>query len=307
MALCRKVRSGSKGKFSFDYKDEITVEYHATLDSPESDPLTVLTLMQMYGPNPLPFRRSPYLGIGSLYNLMCTNIELRPDEKSLSVWYATVTFGPPPTGEDEEQANENPLARPPIFNIEYIEAEYVVEKAKNVEALSHGDGNGGNRAADTLGPIVNGAGRRSDEPLMDVERNSVLIIQKNFSSLGAIADLNTTYQRTTNSDSVTVGSSTVTARRLQYQVTESLGKQIENGIEFWPGVTRIELKKTTDRILDNVGYDYWNGSEIAPFLVDNERPGEPINLNRDGTANGDYTETITYRHLTEVAYASLFT
>lgn len=303
--ICRKVRSGSKGTFSYDFKDSITVDYHATLDANETDPLTVLSLMQMAGPNPLPVRRQPYLGYGSTYNLMCTSIEVRPDKDSQSVWWATVTYGPPPPGEDEDQQNENPLARPAIFNIEYIETEYVVEKAKNVEQLSHGDGNGGDRPASTLGPIVNGAGRRSDEPLMDVERNSVLIIQRNFASLAAIADLNTTYQRTTNSDSVTVGSATVTARRLQYQCTESLGKQIENGIEFWPGITRIELKKTTDRILDNVGYDYWDGAQIAPFLVDNERPGEPVNLKRDGTANGTNTETITYRHLAEVAYSSL--
>lgn len=304
MATCTLLRKSRRATFTADYKDEISRRYKIILDAVPTSEIDVLFAGQTFGPHPLPPRRELIVTGGVL--LRCNSISLAPADEREDVWFADVSYGPLPDGEDAGQQIENPLERPPVFNIEYIEGEYVIEKAKNVEALSHGDGNGANRAADTLGPIVNAAGRRPDEPIVDVDRNAVLIVMRNFVSLGVIADLNEDFQRTTNSDTITLGANSIAARRLKYLLTDSQGKQIENDVEFWPGVTRVELKKTTDLILDNVSYDYWDGSAIAPYKVNGERPGEPINLKLDGTDGGDNTTTITYRHLEPVAYASLF-
>jgi hypothetical protein len=306
MSTCTLQRKSRRATFNHDYKDEISRRYQIILDALPTSEIDVLVAGQTHGPHPLPVRRQ-LLSTGGIL-LMCASIAVSPADEREDVWYADVQFSPLPEGEDEEQQNENPLARPPIFNIEYIEGEYVIDKAKNVEALSHGNGAGANRAADTLGPIVNGAGKRPDEPIVDVDRNAVLIVQRNYSSLGVIADLNEAFQRTTNSDTVTLGSSTIAVRRLKYLLTDSQGQQIENGVKYYPGVTRVELKKTTDLILDNVGYDVWDttAAKVIRHKVDGEFPAEPINLNLDGTSGGTNTTTITYRHLTETAYASLF-
>jgi hypothetical protein len=289
------------GNFVADYKDEIPLRYRCDFDGVQyDDPEAALAAAQALG---LPVRRQRYTPFSHLY---CNSIRMSVSAERLDYWFADVVFSTPPEGEDDEQQNENPLLRPPVFNIEYIEQEYVIEKARNVEGLLHGNGAGGNRAADTLGPIVNAAGTRPDEPIVDTERNAVLVIQRNFASLAEIIDLNETYQKTTNDADVALGSGTVGARRLKYLMTSSLGKQIENGIEFWPGVTQIEVKKTTDLIIDNVGYDRWDGTAVTPFLTAaGERPGEPRNLNMDGGSGGDFSHTITYRHLEEVDYSPL--
>src|SRR6185369_16408687 len=101
-----------------------------------------------------------------------------------------------------------PLLRPPVYNIDYQEREYVVKQAKNVETLGHSVTTG-LRPAGTLGPIVNGALYRPDEPIVDTERLAVITIENNFATLGEIMNLNINYQRTTNSDAITLAGNTI--------------------------------------------------------------------------------------------------
>lgn len=278
-------------------QDSIVEEYLIEADAIHYSPYDVLAIGQSSGPNPLPPRGARY---STTSHLFARTFRIAPTREHRSAYMAEVTFAIPedPT---EQGNNTNPLLRPAVFNVEYVDSQYIVTKAKNVEGLLHGDGKGGNRAALTLGPIVNAAGKQLIEPVMDNERNGVLVIYKNYASLDAIVTMNETYARTTN----ILTYKGFDVRRLKYQVTESQGVQVENDIIFWPGVTRVEIKTTTDISVDNVGYQEWStiSSAFRPLMVEE---AEPKALDLDGSFSAATGNTsITYRHLTEVDYSPL--
>lgn len=300
-----------EGSATGDYQDSVVQTYRVQYDSVPTNYYNALSRAQAAGGSPIPLRRTAYLGSGISPPPYCMNLHGGwENENNRSVWLWAATFTVPPPGQqDEDQQNENPLLRPPILNVRYIERERVIDKAKNVENLLYAD-NGSVRAPNTLGPIVNAAGTRPDEPQLDTERLEVLVIEKNYPSLAAIVTRNRTYKRTTNSDSPQGYS----PRELRYLITESVGKQFENGVEFWPGVTEILAETTTDLILDNVGYEYRDvasADAVKPLIRAVDANGdflaEPINLRFDGFQNGGTVTQITYRYLTETAYTSLFT
>jgi hypothetical protein len=290
------------------FKDSVVYKYQATFASAVSNPYTALSLAQSMGPNPVPQRKALLAGTF----LYCLNIHGEPESKLGATWNFDVTFGPPPQGEDEEQQVENPLLRPPVFDVDYQDTEYVVKQARNVTALTGGF----TRPSGTLGPIVNAAFRRPDEPIVRTKRIGIITITQNYADLGEILDLNEDYQETTNSDSVALGSKTFAARRLKYELTRSGGKQIEGDYPpYYPGTTEIGIYKTTDLIVDNVGYEYWVAADSAYVRAkdrDGEDTAEPVNLNLDGTLKassviGDTGPiSLTYRDLTEVAYSGFF-
>lgn len=275
-----------------------TLKYQLIADSVMTDPLDALAVARGLG--------VPAYGtaLSSAY-WFAQDFSVDRDPNNRNVWDITVTFSPPPDGEDDAQQVENPLARPAVYDIQYIEQEYVIEEARNVESF----GTVFTRAPGTLGPIVNACYRRPDEPIVDTERNSIIVIEKNYPTLGAIMAFNEAYQRTCNSDECVVGGQIIGERRLKFLVAASQGRQQEGDVVYYPARIEIELKKTTDKILDNVGYEYWNDEE-ADFErakdKDGEFVGDPVNLNLDGTLNTGDPTTISYRYLTEVAYAGFF-
>lgn len=295
-----------------DYQDTVIYKYQADLGQNIANPRTAMAIAQSLGPNPLPIRRAVLAGSpldgASLY---VNEIHGERTKEHREVWMFDVSFAPAPKGEDEDQQNENPLLRPPVFGVRYIEEEYVVKQARNVQSLGVDIGAGGPfRAAGTLGPIVNGASRRPDEPIVRTRRRAVITIAKNFADLGTIMDMNEDYQDTTNSDSVVIGNKTFSPRRLKYEVTEDGGKQVENNITFYPGLTEIGIHKTTDLILDNVGFEYYTGGGADNKLIrakDDEGldTAEPVNLSLEGFLILGTTQ-ITYRDLEEVAYSGFF-
>ena len=281
-------------------QDSITMRYLVQFDDMQSDPYTSLALAQAATPEPIPALRAPFGTTGQGQNIFVTAIQPSVAKENRTVYFYDVVYAAPePNQQTPLQQNNNPLLRPGVRNIEYIASEWVIDQARNVEALPSGDGKGGSRAANTLAPIVNAAGKRADSEKVDTEYNPVLTYSKNYATLSAIDALNKGYQRTTNSDAV-FG---YEVRRLKYLVTESLGQQFENGFEYWPGVTRVEVKRTTDLTIDNVGYDYWNPATEEHIRVENN--AEPINLTMSGGKDSVKT-TITYRHLEGKAYLTLF-
>lgn len=253
----------------------------------------------------LPARRALYAS-SSLVDTYVTQVDGKQmsDERKRT-WLWNVTYTTPPPVEFGIFATAAPLSRAASYDIRYIERERVLTRAKNVAELTHGDGKGGSRAADTLGPIVNAAGKRPDEPIVVTERRPVLVIRKNYSTLATIEGLNNTYFDTTNSDTVGV----YPARSLKYLLTSSLGAMKENGTTYYPGETEIVVEGSTDLTIDNVGYEYWDaaGSDWKRVKdAEGNFMAEPINLKVDGDLGGDNTTTITYRHLSAVAYSSLF-
>lgn len=305
----QSTRIGLSGSESFDSQsDTVTLEYEVQYDSIPTNFYVAIARARAATGEPVPARRSLYATSSALLlaRTFSADIDWKGGKKTLWKW--TVTFGPPPQGEGgdgDASIIENPLERPPVFNIEYMDTEKVLDKARNVEALSHGDGKGGNRAANTEGPIVNAAGKRPDEPVMVSDRTEVLVIKRNYPDLATISGINSLFKRTTNSDSPQGYS----ARQLRYLLTSSDGVQNENGYEFWPGTTTILAEDTTDLIIDNVGYDYWDAGDadwVRVLDADGQPVAEPVNLKLDGDKGGDNSTTITYRYLTETEYAVLF-
>lgn len=292
---------------SFDGQDSLTAIYKVVYDSRPSSAYTAIARARAAGPDPLPPIRHQYASPTAWMFAKSFAMQTNRSDDSAQVIDWTVSYSPPPPGETEESfGQDNPLARAPTFQIQYMDREDVIAKAKNVGALPHGNGSGGNRADDTEGPIVNAAGKRPDEPMVDTTRLEVLVITKNYPSLASIVTRNRTYKKTTNSDSAQGYS----ARELRYLLTESHGEQFENGVRFWPGTTTILADETTDLTIDNVGYEFWNAADSDWERVkdtDGNFMAEPINLKIDGDKGGTTTNTITYRYLAPVAYSGLFT
>lgn len=304
MATCTlKKTSGVEGPRG---QDSATVVYELETTTIIESPLEAIALARGASGRPVPQRNSMFPNSF----IFAQTFNATRNELNRLYWEITVEYSPPPKGEDEQQQEEdNPLLRPPVYDIQYVEQEYVVEQARNVEELTGGF----TRPVGREAPICNAAFRRPDEPIVDTERNGVIVVERNYATLGAIMSLNETYQRTCNSDTLTIGGETINPRRLKYLVTRSGGKQVENGVTYYPGTTEIEIKKTTDLIIDNVGYEYWdpnvgdNGAYVRAKDGNDDFAAEPVNLDMDGTllTSGEKT-TITYRHLEEVAYATFF-
>ena len=285
-------KTGAKGSGS------AVLTYELIADSVIIDPLDALAVARGLG--------VPAYGtaLTSAY-WFAQDFSVDRNENNRSVWDIVVTFSPPPDGEDDTQQVANPLLRPAVYDIQYIEQEYVIEQARNVENLTFGAG----RVPGTLGPIVNGLLQRPDEPIVDTERNCVIVIEKNYATLGSIMSLNESFQRTTNSDACTVGGQSISARRLKYLCTRSGGRQQEGDVVYYPGITEIELKKTTDKVIDNVGYEFNNtllGGISRATTDDGDFCADPVNLDHNGEYIAEEKTTISYRYLTEVAYAGFF-
>jgi len=301
----KKISGGAQA----DFADDVTYIYEVQYDAIPTSFHSALTSAQAASSTPVPARAAPCPSASWLF---AGNISGEPDENQRTLWTWTVSYTKPSTKDlgslgPGGEAITNPLLRPAVYNIEYMDIEQVIEKAYNVDSLPRGSGKGTGRAALTLGPVVNSAGERPDEPQMTTKRLEVLVIQKNFATLAAIVNLNRTYKDTTNSDNV----QGYQPRELRYQLTESSGQQKENNITFWPGTTTILAEDSTDLVLDNVGTKFWDGSAIVEIKETDEDgnsvpPFAPVPLKLDGTKGGDYTTTITYRYLSSVAYVSLF-
>lgn len=298
------------GQGQADYNDRVTLIYEVQYDSIPTNWYDALSRAQSATGTPVPARRTLYAS-GGLVNLYSGPYDGKSTNERRDTWHWSVTFIKPSPSQRSTFEFEDPLSRPARFDIRYLERDRVIDRAKNVEALSRGDGAGGNRAANTEGPIVNAAGIKPDEPQVDTERLEVLVIHKNFASLADIVSRNRTYKRTTNSDTV----QGYAPRELRYLLTESLGETEENGVVYWPGATTILAEGTTDVVLDNVGYDYWDdatGEKHRAKVDDPDNPGtkilaaDPINLKLNGDQGGTNATTITYRHLEPEPYASLF-
>lgn len=306
MATCNLISTSGT---QTDDGDTATYLYQAVLDTVVTNPHEAIAAARTVG---LPARRAA-LGLGT-YLFARSFSASRNNEKHLYGWDFSVTFEPPGFGENETHQVANPLERPPVVTVRNNGREYVVKEARNVTALTGGF----TRPSGTLGPLVNAAFRRPDEPIVDTENSGVLIVRKNYQSLGSILTLNDTFKRTTNSDTITIDGVEFSARQLKYYVTETDGPTLEDGVLFYPGTTEIEITDTTDLTIDNVGFEYWdpaagdNGDYVRALDADGNETAEPINLALDGTRlsvaqiGGTAPTTITYRHLAETAYADFF-
>lgn len=311
MATVCELKSILSASLTRDGEDSVTERWQATYDAVQTNVATAVVLAQQAG---LPSRYDQYHST-SLYVS-----ERRPQvqEGNRRVWYWDVTYSTLDRGDGHAQLQENPLLRPPVWDLDLVDSDERITLARNVYTLARAAG-GQQRTAGTLGPIVNAAGEQPDEALVRPTQNPILVGRVNKASLGAIAALITAYRNTANSGYI-LG---FAARTLQFLGARSLGRTEENGFAYFPCEIRIEVVDTTDLVIDNVGWHHWQLvdeegvqnwklSRAQVEVVDSggratkADAAAPVNLNNDGTLGSDAAPTsIVYRHRTDVSYASL--
>lgn len=307
---CKLERNPIRGMFKRNYASESVVEtYRIQVDAFGRDLTNILSQAILITPvdnDPLPARGSawapdPFYGLYTdEYNITSWNEQQK--YYAVEVSYTPIQPNESNTGE-EPGSNDNPLLWPTVYDVQFIEEEYVVEVAKNVQAFT---GTNFTRAALTEGPVTNSAGDESEDPLVDVDRIAVIKATKNVASIDDIIGLNADFIRTTNSDTY-VG---VGPRRLKFLGCESGGRNVANGYVYYPRTVSVGIYKTTDRDLNNVGFNYIKDGEKVRRLVKDPETDEmvptttPLFLTNAGGQSDDATK-VSYRYLEEVAYTGL--
>ena len=304
----RRMR-GAQCTLTYDWKNESATEtYRIEMDSASRDFPGLLFQAQSTTSgwaNPIPLRGFRFPG-NLAYPLFVESYQMQTTDEVERYIDVTVNYTSPKDGEENrEDRPTNPLQWPAEYNISWIEEEYVIEEAYNVDPL----GPASNRRQPSFGPVVNGALQEFDEPLVDTRRYPVLQITWNVSSLGSVIALNETFQGSTNKDTF-LGAQ---PRRCKYLVAETSGKQVANDVTYYPMTVTVAVLRTTERLVNNVGWNYRTASgELAPAKVNDEesgelvRPSEPIFLKLDGAkADKGTAPVVRYRYLRELNYSQL--
>jgi hypothetical protein len=311
-------RDGHKASFSSNGDHKITGKYLILLDSIVDDPYAVKAYAQTapIGPK-LPLDREQY-GDTDLY---VDNIEITMHEKRRDAWWADVNWQRPPR--DQQFFGLHPLMRPPTYKIDFIEEQKAVENAYNLEAF---EAPGHERPIGTWGPITNTALQETIDPLLQSKWNGVLTINFALPDVLSILALNKKFQNTTNSDTIYGFGE----RQLEYQVTQSGDQEKEDSISYFNCQTSIEIKETTDRYVNNVGWkevvvlrepvpryvgDPYDPSDNLPGIPgeyglvnvtdgENKQATEPQFLTMEGKRSAQPV-SIGYRYLRATPYYSL--
>lgn len=298
---------GASALFRYDYKDEqIRETYRIEMNSTSRDFTGLLASAQSTTSgwtNPIPRRGVQYPW--SVYPIFVEAYEMQTREEREDFIDVTVLYTSLKAGESPRERPTNPLQWPAEYSISWIEEEYVIERALNVEEL----GKQGKRPANTWGPVVNGALQEFDEPIMDTRRTPVLQVTYNVSGLQAAIDLNEQYEFTTNNAEF-LGAG---PRRARFLVAETSGRLSANGFDYYQMTVSIMIRKTTDRTINNVGWNYLdNNLKLRRILVEDGEADDlvPTSEPKFLKANGDKADagtapTITYRYLEEVDYGPL--
>lgn len=309
------LRSGT-ASFRYDFKSErISETYRIQLSKPSRDfPAILLDAQRSHWTDPVPLRGAIYPHT-SIYAIYAESFDLTINDINQHFVDCEVTYTTLEPGEQpREEKGDNPLQWPAEFAINWVEEEVPITHAYNVETL----GPAGQRPP-TFGPVVNGALREFDEPLMKASRHAVLQIKYNVAALETAINLNELYQNTTNdSPLVLFLGNDIGVRQAEFLVAETSGRQLINDIAFYEMTISIAIRKTTDRIINNTGWVAWDaaakgglGDFVNIKMPDAttgkmELPSEPQFLNLDGTKAGEgVTPTITYRYLEPVDYTPL--
>lgn len=312
---------GCSGTLSRRYTDESWSEvFRVSLDTATRNGPAIITAARAANPTEFPLRGQAWPA-NPTYGLYADTFPIAPYDSLGKQWLVTVNYVPLKAGEqNNEGTSDNPLLWPAVFTLDWIEREEAITEARNVEAIAQSSPTP--RAANTLGLVTNSAGEEFDEGIFKTVRRAVVCITKNVPTLDSVLAVESQYADTTNSDTVY----SIGPRRYQYLSVESPGKQIANGITYFARTVRVLVDKTTDRVVNNVGWSSWAAPADDPFgpitltririnAVDENGkatkekvdPAEPMFLQLNGSfvPNSAAATKVTYRYLTETPYAGL--
>lgn len=297
------------GTLTADYKgDTASEKFYIKLDTATRDIVSVANSARAANPSQFPLRGEPW-PVNPGYGLYAKTHAFSNLSELGSLWECVVTYMPLDPSEPNTNGNSNPLLWPAVYGLEWLEEDVPITRGRNVEAIGSGT-TAGERVALTLGEIVNSALQEFDEGLFRTRRTPVITVTKNVGTLDEVYYVQKDFEDTTNSD--TIGS--VEPRRMEYLCVEHNGQQTANGTLYYARTVKIALKKTTDRRINNRGWNYWKTIDsvktLVPFTVkqegstDETLTSEPAFLTLAG-GKATAPTTVTYRVLEEVPYASL--
>jgi hypothetical protein len=310
MANICKLMPGGGGTLSRRYRDERTTDtFWVKLDTPTRDIVAIADAARAANPAEFPLRGQSWPARPG-YGLFADMFNVDMISQLNKVWKITVTYTPlDPEEPNTEATNSNPLLWAKVFGLEWIDTEVPIEKGKNREAIGAAS-IVGERAIGTLGALVNSALQEFDEPLMRTKRIPVITVTDNVATLAEIWSTQTQFEDTTNSDTI----SGVGPKRFEYLCVDHEGQQTANGIPYFKRIRKVALKKTTDRIVNNVGWGSWVTKEgvkkLKRITVLDEEADEQVPSSEPGFltlagAHGFNPTTLSYGVLDEVPYASI--
>ena len=306
---------GMSGVVKSDSQDTLSIDYEYTHDSDVLHESQIVDVFNGAWAAGLP-RKRQRLGATDLFAF---DFSYKQNDQAKRMFTISVEYRRPEQlgAEARATADLHPIYQPVKNTISYIEKEIVIEKARNVEAITGGAA----RIANTLGYVQNGAGVVSQNPIIEVVRTPVLVSEKNISSLGGVLQWNRPYADggyllTTNNAAISIAGVSFPARTLKFAGVDVGDQQEFDGIPFWTATRMIEIHSTTDHIVDSVGTQYVDetGNMVPIYQYDadgnitDKEITEPIPIGLDGAAGTPGTSVqITYRYLDQISYNTLVT
>ena len=185
------------------------------------------------GNHPVPTRWTSYSYSGDSDGLSyARDFQVEVDPQALSLWYITVTYRPPASGEGSQTAGGTPInavANP--FNRAAVM--WWDREVFTYEALHDKDGK----------PIVNKCQDYYPEPVELEATRGVLVVEKNVSSLAQVRSLSETYDNAVNSLGWNIQNQFFcNSRQALCREVSSGPPQTENGYVFFPVSLRFALQ-----------------------------------------------------------------
>jgi len=249
------------------------IKFLIEADSINTAPSALMTAAESASPHNLPGLRDEWeYGEDEDDSSFCIRRSLKQDKQKRDHWECVCEFGQLPPGTYPNQP-DNPLNRQPIYWIEHVTYTEDVEKDR--------DGK----------PVVNSANQQFNEPVeRDVSR-MVLTVEKNFSSVQAIINLNRAHALTVNAGNFYgAGSGECLCRPIQCS-----RRQVEEGVQFWTATFRIEFNPDTwTKTVLNCGFKHYDNENDKNLVQATDINGipvcEPVLLKNNGTREDDGVE-----------------
>lgn len=289
--LMLNARSGSSDdKFQRSYVAKWLVTTNNKLDGPQ----VVYAGASSASPDPVPAKYATY-AVGNDVDANAYHLDntVEPyNAGSEFQWVVTVNFGPAPKGEPPGERNENPMARPPRYSIEW--GNYSRPFVKDI------DGN----------LVVNAAKQAFDPPPIEEDARPILVAKKNFATFSEVVSLMIAYKNATNSDNFYGAAE----REAKIESITAGDQQHENGYSYYEATIRVmfnEPGEKFERSFVNQGYKHFENASQTTLLIAKDSKGVPVNepilLATNGTRLDDGVDgnTLEFKNCREVAFEGL--